>query len=116
MKFSLFSETTPPLIGIDISSTSVKMVELSTDGRGSYKLEAYALAPMPVDAMVDGNVVDLEKVADVIKLAWKTLGTREKHVALALPSSAIISKKVLMTAQLPEEDIELQVEAEANPG
>jgi type IV pilus assembly protein PilM len=114
LKFSLFSETTSPLIGIDISSTSVKMVELSSDGRGSYKLESYALASMPLDAMADGNVVDLESVADVIKLAWKTLGTREKQVALALPSAAVISKKVLMTADLPEEDIELLVEAEAN--
>lgn len=114
MKFSLFSETTPPLIGIDISSTSVKMVELAKDSRGGYKLEAYAVAPLPPDAMTDGNVADLGKVADVIKLAWKTLVTREKHAALALPSSAVISKKVLMSAELREEDMEVQVEAEAN--
>jgi len=114
LKFSLFTESTPPLVGIDISSTSVKMVELAKDSRGGYKLEAYAVAPLPVDAMVDGNVADIGKVADAIKLAWKTLGTREKHAALALPSSAVISKKVLMTADLREEDMEVQVEAEAN--
>lgn len=114
MKFSLFSETTPPLIGIDISSTSVKMVELAKDSRGGYKLEAYAVTPLPADAMADGNVADLGKVADAIKMAWKTLGTREKHAALALPSSAVISKKVLMAAGLREEDMEVQVEAEAN--
>lgn len=114
MKFSFFTESTPPLIGIDISSTSVKMVELSEDGRGGYRLESYAVAPLPLDAMADGNVADLGKVADAIKLAWKTLGTREKHAALALPSSAVISKKVLMTADLREEDMEVQVEGEAN--
>lgn len=114
MKFSLFTESTPPLVGIDISSTSVKMVELAKDSRGGYKLEAYAIAPLPADAMADGNVSDIGKVADAIKLAWKALGTREKHAALALPSSAVISKKVLMSAELREEDMEVQVEAEAN--
>jgi type IV pilus assembly protein PilM len=53
-------------------------------------------------------------VADALKLAWKMLGTREKHAALALPSSAVISKKVIMTADLREEDMEAQVEGEAN--
>lgn len=114
MKFSLFTEKTPPLIGIDISSTSVKAVELSNDGRGGYKLEGYAIAPMTPDAMVDGNVADMEKVADAIRQAWKLLGSREKHVALALPSSSVISKKVIMQAGMREEDMEVQVEGEAN--
>jgi type IV pilus assembly protein PilM len=114
LKFSLFKESTPPLIGIDISSTSVKMVELANDGRGSYKLEGYAISPLAKDAITDGNVGDLEKVADAIKLAWKLLGSREKHAALALPSSSVISKKVIMAADLRDEDMEVQVEAEAN--
>lgn len=114
MKFNFFKENTPPLIGIDISSTSIKMVELSDDGHGGYKLEGYSSAPLVKDAMVDGNVGDLEKVADAIKQAWKLLGSREKRVALALPASAVISKKVLMAADLREEDMETQVEAEAN--
>jgi type IV pilus assembly protein PilM len=114
LKFNFFKEKTPPLIGIDISSTSIKMVELSDDGRGGYKLEGYSSAPLAKDAMVDGNVGDLEKVADAIKQAWKLLGSREKRVALALPASSVISKKVLMAADLREEDMEAQVEAEAN--
>ena len=114
MKFNFFKEKTPPLIGIDISSTSIKMVELSDDGRGGYKLEGYSTATLAKDAMVDGNVGDLEKVADAMKQAWKQLGSREKRSALALPASAVISKKVLMSAGLREEDMEAQVEAEAN--
>jgi type IV pilus assembly protein PilM len=114
LKFSFFTESTPPLIGIDISSTSVKMVELAGDGRGGYKLEGYSISPLPKDVMVDGNVGDLEKAADAIKTAWKLLGSREKRAALALPSSAVISKKVLMAADLREDDMEMQVEAEAN--
>jgi type IV pilus assembly protein PilM len=114
LKFSFFNEISPPLIGVDISSVSIKLVELSDDGHGGYKLEGYATQPLPKGAMVDGNVSDLEKVIDVMRLAWKLLGTREKRIALALPTAAVISKKVQMAAGMREEDMEAQVEAEAN--
>ncbi|HWU83062.1 MAG TPA: pilus assembly protein PilM [Methylophilaceae bacterium] len=114
MKFDFFTERMPPLIGVDISSTSVKMVELSEGSKGSHRLDGYAIAPMGKDAVVDGNITDLDQVVDAIQRAWKLLGTREKRLALALPAAAVISKKVLMQAGLREEDMELQVEAEAN--
>ncbi|HEY8355251.1 MAG TPA: pilus assembly protein PilM [Methylophilaceae bacterium] len=114
MKFDFFLEKTPPVIGVDISSAYVKMVELSSQGRGTYKLESYAIAPLAKDAVVDGNIAELDGVVDAIKRAWKLLGTREKRAALALPAAAVISKRVLMTGGLREEEMELQVEAEAN--
>ena len=114
MKFNFFQEHTPPLIGVDISSASVKMVELSEGSKGAYKLEGYAIAPLAKDSVVDGNIANLEQVGDAVKRAWKLLGTRERRVALALPQAAVISKKVLMPGGLREEDMELQVEAEAN--
>lgn len=90
------------------------MVELSSTGKGSYRLEGYSIAAIPKDAIVDGNVSGLEQVSDAVKLAWKLLGSREKRTALALPSAAVITKKVLMSADLRETDMEAQVEAEAN--
>lgn len=114
MKFDFFLERTPPVIGVDISSAYVKMVELSSAGRDTYKLEGYAIAPLAKDAVVDGNIAELDGVVDAIKRAWKLLGTREKRAALALPAAAVISKRVLMTGGLREEEMELQVEAEAN--
>jgi type IV pilus assembly protein PilM len=114
LKFDLFNESTPPLIGVDISTSAVKMVELSGSGKGAYRLEAYSIASIPKDAIVDGNVTGLEQVSDAVKLAWKLLGSREKRSALALPSAAVITKKVLMSADLRETDMEAQVEAEAN--
>ena len=114
MKFDFFTERMPPLIGVDISSTSVKMVELSEGSKGSHRLDGYAIAPMNKEAVVDGNITDLDQVVDAIQRAWKLLGTREKRLALALPAAAVISKKVIMQAGLREEDMELQVEAEAN--
>lgn len=114
MKFDFFKEHTPPLIGVDISSASVKMVELSGDGAGQYRLENYSIVPLAKDSVVDGNIAGLEQVGAAVDRAWKLLGTREKRVALALPAAAVISKKVFMQSGLREEDMELQVEAEAN--
>ncbi len=114
MKFDFFNERTPPLIGVDISSASVKMVELSDGGKGAYRIESYAIALMTKDAVVDGNIASLEQVGDAVKRAWRQLSTREKRAAVALPAAAVISKKVLMQKGLREEDMELQVEAEAN--
>lgn len=113
MKFDFFSEKTPPLVGVDISTTAVKMVELTGNG-STYHLAGYSTAAVPKEAIVDGNVVGLEQVSDAVKLAWKLLGSKEKRVALALPSSAVITKKVLLSEDLREEDMEVQVEAEAN--
>jgi type IV pilus assembly protein PilM len=113
LKFDFFKEHTPQLIGVDISSASVKMVELS-GVPGRLNLEAYAVVPLAKDSVVDGNIAGLEQVGSAVDRAWKLLGTREKRVALALPSAAVISKKVIMPAGLREEDMELQVEAEAN--
>jgi type IV pilus assembly protein PilM len=114
LKFDFFNESAPPLIGVDISTSAVKMVELSSTGRDSYRLEAYSIAAIPKDAIVDGNISGLEQVSDAVKLAWKLLGSREKRAALALPAAAVITKKVMMSADLREEDMEVQVEAEAN--
>jgi type IV pilus assembly protein PilM len=114
LKFDFFNESTPPLIGVDISTSAVKMVELSAAGKGTYRLEGYSIAAIPKDAITDGNIVGLEQVSDAVKLAWKLLGSREKRAALALPSAAVITKKVLMSSDLREADMEAQVEAEAN--
>ncbi len=114
MKFDFFNDSTPPLIGVDISTSAVKMVELSSAGKGTYRLESYAIAAIPKDAIVDGNIAGLEQVSDAVKLAWKLLGSREKRAALALPSASVITKKMLMAADMRETDMEAQVEAEAN--
>lgn len=116
MKFDLPNLLKPksqPLVGIDISSSMVKIVELSQGPKG-YVLEAYSMAPLPKDAIVDGAVNGLDKVSDTVVRAHKLLGTKTRRAALALPVAAVITKKVIMQGGLREEDMEVQVEAEAN--
>ena len=114
MAFDLFQPKAPPLFGLDISSSSVKMLEIVDAGKGAYRVERYAIEPLARDAVVDGNINNLEAVADAVKRAHKRLGTRTKHVAMAVPTGAVISKKIVVAAGLREDELELQVETEAN--
>ncbi|MEO8133523.1 MAG: pilus assembly protein PilM [Betaproteobacteria bacterium] len=109
-----FQVASPPLIGLDISSSAVKMVELAEAGKGTYRLERYVIEPLPKDAVTDGNISNLEVTADTVKRAYKKLGSRIRNVAMALPVAMVITKKIVLAANQREEEMELQVEAEAN--
>ena len=103
-----------PIIGLDISTTAVKLVELSDIGKGKLRLERYVIEPLPREAVTDGNIANLDQVADTVRTAWKNLRSGIRNVVLALPSSAVISKKILAPASLKGMDLENQVETEAN--
>jgi len=105
----------PPLIGVDISSSSIKIVELSElPKKGGYVVERYAIELLPQDAVTDGNINNLDVVSEVLHSAWKRMGSRIKNVSLALPAAAVISKKILLPSGLRENELEDKVEAEAN--
>jgi type IV pilus assembly protein PilM len=106
---------TPPMIGVDISASSVKMVELSElPKKNGYVIERYAIESLPKDAVTDGNINNLDAVSECLQHAWKRLGSRIKNVSLALPAAAVITKKIMLPAGMREEDLEYQVESEAN--
>ncbi|MRR49882.1 MAG: pilus assembly protein PilM [Rhodocyclaceae bacterium] len=111
---SIFNPKARPLLGLDISASSVKMVELADTGKGGYRVERYCIETLPRDAVVDGNITNLEATAETIQRAWKRLGTSTKYVALALPAAAVISKKIILPGNLREQEMEVQVESEAN--
>lgn len=111
---SIFNPKARPLIGLDISSFAVKMVELADNGHGDLRIEHYAIEPLPKDAVVDGNIANLEATAETVERCWKRLSTSTKYVALALPSAAVITKKITLPANLNEQEMEVQVETEAN--
>src|SRR5882762_11643381 len=114
MEFDLFKPKAPPLFGLDISSSSVKMLEIVDAGKGGFRVERYAIEALPRDAIVDGNINNLEAVTESVKRAHKRLGTRTKHVAMAVPTGAVITKKIVVAAGLREDELEIQVESEAN--
>ena len=113
-QFDFLSAKTPPLIGVDISSSYIKMVEIAEAGKGLYRVERYVIEPLPKDTVTDGNIANIEAAGEVMKRAHKQMASRVKNIALALPSSAVITKKVLLNGNQREEDMEYQVQSEAN--
>ena len=111
---SLFSRQSAPLLGIDISSSSVKLVELGRDKAGSLVLERCAIEPLERGWIVDGNIEKFDEVADAVRRLVKKSGTKTKNVALALPPSAVITKKITLPGGMTEQELEVQVESEAN--
>ncbi|SMB26482.1 Type IV pilus assembly protein PilM [Sterolibacterium denitrificans] len=111
---SIFNPKNRPLIGVDISTSSVKMVELVDAGKGVLRIERYTIEPLPRDAVVDGNIANFDQVADGVKRAWKRLGSSTRYAALALPAAAVITRKIILAADLREQEMEVQVESEAN--
>ncbi len=113
MKLDFLKPKAPPLVGVDISASAVKMVELSETGK-NLSVERYVIEPLPKDAVVDGNVANLEAVGEAVKRAWRLMGTRVKDAAVALPAAAVITKKITVPAGQTESELEMQVETEAN--
>src|SRR6202158_4959179 len=113
-QFDFLKAKAPPLVGCDISSSSVKMGEIVEAGRTVYRVERYAIEPLPKDTVVDGNIANIEAAGEAIKRAHKALGSRIRNIALALPAAAVITKKVILPGNQREEDMEVQVQGEAN--
>ena len=110
---SLFSRQPASLIGLDISQSSVKLVELGKTGDGTLVLEHCAIVPLEAGWITEGNIERFDDVAAAVRRAVASSGTKTRHAALALPSPMVISKKILLPASLSEPEMEAQVEAEA---
>jgi type IV pilus assembly protein PilM len=104
----------PALIGLDISSSSIKLVELSRSKTGELVLERAALEPLEKGWVTDGNIEKFDEVGEAVARVVKKSGTKTRNVALALPQAAVITKKIVLPAGLREEELEIQVEQEAN--
>lgn len=101
------------LLGIDISTAAVKLLELSRVG-SRYKVESYAVAPLAQDAMIDNNISNVELIAEATKVALKQSGTRTRHACVAIAGSSVMTKVITMSAQLSEDEMEEQIMVEAD--
>ena len=111
---SLFNRQQPALLGLDVSSSSVMLVELSRDKAGKLVLDRCAMEPLESGWVADGNIEKFDEVAEVVRRLVKKSGTRTRNVAIALPASAVISKKIVLPGGLSDAELEIQVESEAN--
>jgi type IV pilus assembly protein PilM len=109
----LFKPTARSLIGLDITTSSVKLIELSMSG-GQYRVESYAAEATPPNSINEKAIVDATAVGDAIKRAVKRSGARAKEVAVAISGDAAITKVIQMPKTLSEAELEGQVEMQAD--
>ncbi len=109
----LFTRKTPQVVGLDISSTAVKILELSRSGN-RYRVEAYAVEPLPPNSVVEKNITDVEAVGEAVRRAVKRAGSRCRNAAVAVAGSSVITKVVPMPNSLSDDEMNSQIELEAD--
>ncbi len=109
----LLKRTPPPLIGIDISTTAVKLLGLSAHGDG-FRVDHYAVTPLPPEAIAEKNIAAPELVVEAIEKAIKLARVKAKHVAIAVSGSSVITKIIVMPGDLPDKQMEEQISLEAD--
>jgi type IV pilus assembly protein PilM len=109
----LLTAKSRPLLGLDITTSSVKLIELSMSG-GQYRVESYAAEATPPNSINEKAIVDASAVGDAIKRAVKRSGARAKDAAVAISGDAAITKVIQMPRSLSENELEGQVEMQAD--
>ncbi|MCF6262183.1 MAG: pilus assembly protein PilM [Xanthomonadales bacterium] len=110
---SIFNKKTPPTLGLDISSTAVKLILLSRSESG-VKVENFAVEPLPVGAVKDKVVVDTEAVSTAIARAVRRSGAKTKYCAVAVSGSSVMTKTISLPSDLTDVELESQIEIEAD--
>ena len=110
---SLFNKKTKPMLGLDISSTTVKLLELSRQGSG-FRVENYAVKTLPPNSVVEKNINDVDSVAQAIKATVQASRSKLRDAAVAVPGSAVITKTIDMPSGLSDDGLEQQIALEAD--
>ena len=105
---ALFGKKSKVLLGLDISSTAVKLLELS-QSNDKYKVESYAVEPLPPNAVVEKNISDVDGVGEAVKRVLSRSKSGQKTAAVAVAGSAVITKTIEMDAELTDEEMENQI-------
>jgi len=110
---NLFNQKQSAVLGIDISTAAIKLLELSKSG-SRYRVESYAVTPLPKDAIVDKNIANVDVISAAIKAAIKQSGTKLKQAAVAVSGSSVMTKIITMPASLSDAEMEEQIMMEAD--
>ena len=108
----LYRKPNKGLIGVDISSTSVKILELSVKN-GRYWVESYGLSPLLDGSVVEKNILNPEAVADALEREVNLANPQSQNVAVAVPTSMVIHKVIEMDADMSDEEREVQIRMDA---
>ncbi len=102
-----------PILGIDISSTAVKVLQLSSTANG-YCVDHIGITPLPDDCISEKIITDVEAVAACIKSAVQQSRSKAKHCIMAIAGSNVVSKVITMPKGLSDAELEAQISVEAD--
>jgi type IV pilus assembly protein PilM len=102
---------TKPVVGLDIGSSSVKLLELSKSKKG-FQVTGFASESLSPDAVVDGAIMDAPGVADSIKRLMMVGKFKSKGVATGVSGHSVIVKRVVLPAATAE-DVEASIQFDA---
>ena len=109
----VFSKKPRMLLGIDIGSTSIKLLELS-GASSRYQVEAFAIEPLPANALVERNITEPELVGRAVSRLVTKAHARSRHVAVAVSGPAVITRVLEMPAGLSADELENQLRIDAD--
>ncbi|HYG67755.1 MAG TPA: type IV pilus assembly protein PilM, partial [Anaeromyxobacteraceae bacterium] len=99
-------------VGLDIGSSSVKLVQLK-EKKGGYALQAFGSAPLPPEAIVDGALMNSSAIVQAIQELVAKEKVKVKEVAIGVGGHSVIIKKISLPRMSQDElDESIQWEAE----
>ncbi len=108
----LFPRKAHAVLGLDINATAVRILELRRTDK-QLGVQSLAIVPLMPNAIVDNLIKSPQDVISAIKAALGQMHFSTRHVGIALPTTAVISKTVTIDAGLSEEELEAHVQLEA---
>jgi type IV pilus assembly protein PilM len=109
----VFFSKSKNLVGLDIGSSAIKMIELKEKKPGNYQLLKIGVEPLSPEAIVDGSIMDSSLVVDTIQRLNAAQNVKNSNFATSLSGHSVIIKKISLPAMSPEELAEsIQWEAE----
>ncbi|GAB56931.1 type IV pilus assembly protein PilM [Glaciecola punicea ACAM 611] len=110
---SLFSKKAKTIIGLDIGTKYIKALSLDVSS-SSTKVLSYACEPIMGKAFAEREIKDFDAISKALKKVKLVLAERDKHCALAVAGSSVLSKLVFMEANQSDFELESQIELEAD--
>lgn len=109
----MLSSRSKPLAGLDITMSSIKLIELVPNG-GGYRVECYAAEALPPNSVAEKSIVDTDAVGEAVRRAIKRAATKATEVAIAISGDAAITKVIQISSHLNDDEMEQQVELQAD--
>ncbi|AGE28641.1 MULTISPECIES: type IV pilus biogenesis protein PilM [Pseudomonas] len=113
MAKGFFRRKVDTVLGVDINDSGIKLIELSRSASG-YTVEGYATQSLPSRAVVDGSLLDLERIGQALHQALSRLRTSARQAAVAVAGSSVITRVIDLQARLSDQEMARQIQLEAD--